>query len=106
MNSIVENLQRVREKMGQAAAKVGRAVEDIELVAITKTHPAERVREAIEAGQTLFGESRVQEAQLIPTADNPPRCLTFFRLRPNGQPNRLSGIKPRCDKSFVGNKSG
>jgi len=63
MNSIVENLQRVREKMGQAAAKVGRAVEDIELVAITKTHPAERVREAIEAGQTLFGESRVQEAR-------------------------------------------
>src|SRR5205823_6594250 len=35
----------------------------IALVAITKTHPAEKVREAIEAGQTLFGESRVQEAR-------------------------------------------
>ena len=35
----------------------------IELVAITKTHAPEKVREAIEAGQTLFGESRVQEAR-------------------------------------------
>jgi PLP dependent protein len=63
MNSIAENLQRVREQMAQAAVKVGRPVEEIELVAITKTHPAEKVREAIEAGQTLFGESRVQEAR-------------------------------------------
>lgn len=63
MNSIAENLGRVREQMAQAARKAGRAVEDIELVAITKTHPAEKVREAIEAGQTLFGESRVQEAR-------------------------------------------
>jgi pyridoxal phosphate enzyme (YggS family) len=43
--------------------KAGRPVEEIELVAIAKTHPAEKVREAIEAGQTLFGESRVQEAR-------------------------------------------
>jgi pyridoxal phosphate enzyme (YggS family) len=63
MNSIAENLQRVREQMAQAAVKAGRPVEEIELVAITKTHPAEKVREAIEAGQTLFGESRVQEAR-------------------------------------------
>ena len=63
MFSIAENLERVREQIAQAAAKAGRAVEDIELVAITKTHPVEKVREAIEVGQTLFGESRVQEAR-------------------------------------------
>jgi hypothetical protein len=63
MNSVSENLERVREQIAQAAAKVGRAASDIELVAITKTHPAEKVREAIEAGQNLFGESRVQEAR-------------------------------------------
>jgi PLP dependent protein len=63
MNSIAENLQRVREQMAQAAAKAGRAVEEIELVAITKTHPADTVREAIQAGQNLFGENRVQEAR-------------------------------------------
>jgi len=43
---------------------VGRAVDEIELVAISKTHDAAKVREAIEAGQTLFGESRVQEARV------------------------------------------
>ncbi len=63
MISIAENLERVREQIAEAAARVGRVAEEIELVAITKTHPAEKVREAIETGQTLFGESRVQEAR-------------------------------------------
>src|SRR5216110_3523247 len=63
MNSVSQNLERVREQVAHAAAKAGRIVEDVELVAITKTHPAEKAREAIEAGQTLFGESRVQEAR-------------------------------------------
>jgi len=63
MSSILDNLERVREQIAQAAAKAGRDVKDVELVAIAKTHPAEKVREAVEAGQTLFGESRVQEAR-------------------------------------------
>jgi PLP dependent protein len=63
MTSVAQNLERVREQIAGAAAKVGRAVDEIGLVAITKMHPADRVREAIEAGQTLFGESRVQEAR-------------------------------------------
>jgi PLP dependent protein len=63
MNSIAENLERVRKQIASAAAKSGRSPDAVELVAITKTHPAEKVREAIEAGQGLFGESRVQEAR-------------------------------------------
>src|SRR5438067_788008 len=63
MTSIAENLARVREQIAHAAAKAGSVADGIALVAITKTHPAEKVREAIEAGQTLFGESRVQEAR-------------------------------------------
>jgi hypothetical protein len=63
MSSIAENLERVREQIASAAAKSGRSADDIQLVAITKTHPAEKVRNAIEAGQILFGESRVQEAR-------------------------------------------
>ena len=63
MVSIAENLERVREQITEAAAKAGRPVNEIELVAITKKHPAEKVREAVEAGHTLFGESRVQEAR-------------------------------------------
>jgi pyridoxal phosphate enzyme (YggS family) len=61
--NVAENLERVREQIASAAAKSSRSADDVELVAITKTHPAEKVREAIEAGQTLFGESRVQEAR-------------------------------------------
>jgi len=63
MVSIAENLDRVRERIAHAAAKSGRSTNDVELVVITKTHPVEKVREAIDAGQTLFGESRVQEAR-------------------------------------------
>jgi hypothetical protein len=63
MNSIAKNLEAVREQIAQAAAKAGRAPDEIELVAISKTHDAECVREAHEAGQQIFGESRVQEAR-------------------------------------------
>jgi PLP dependent protein len=63
MSSVAENLERVREQVAEAAAKVGRAVDEIQLIAISKTHDAEKVRAAYEAGQTLFGESRVQEAR-------------------------------------------
>src|SRR5881397_1182893 len=63
MTAVAENLSRVRDQIAEAAAKSGRSADDVELVTITKTHPAEKVREAIEAGQTLFGESRVQEAR-------------------------------------------
>src|SRR5207245_5136492 len=74
---IAENVACVREQIAQAAAKAGRAVEDVELVAITKTHPAEKVRQAIEAGQTLFGESRVQEA-LIKIPELPSNLRWHF----------------------------
>jgi pyridoxal phosphate enzyme (YggS family) len=63
MVSVAENLERVREQIAQAATKSGRSADDVELVAITKTHPAQIVRQAIQAGQILFGESRVQEAR-------------------------------------------
>jgi pyridoxal phosphate enzyme (YggS family) len=63
MSSIAENLEHVREQIANAAANSGRSADDVELVAITKTHPAEKVREAVGAGQALFGENRVQEAR-------------------------------------------
>jgi pyridoxal phosphate enzyme (YggS family) len=64
MSSIAENLARVRAQIAQAAAKANRNADDVELVAISKTHDATKVREAIEAEQSLFGESRVQEARV------------------------------------------
>ncbi len=63
VEKIAENLEHVRSQIADAAKKKGRSPDDIELVAISKTHDAEKVHEAYEAGQTLFGESRVQEAR-------------------------------------------
>lgn len=62
--TIAENLERVRAQIAAAAKKSGRTSGDVELVAISKTHDAVRVREAMDAGQQLFGESRVQEARV------------------------------------------
>lgn len=59
--SIAENLARVRERIEAAARRCGRAPGAIELMAVTKTVPVERIREAYDAGQHLFGENRVQE---------------------------------------------
>src|SRR5213082_735723 len=84
MISIAENLERVREQIADAAAKSGRSTNEIELVAITKTHAAEKVREAIEAGQTLFGESRVQEARVkIPDLPSNARWHFVGHLQKN-----------------------
>src|SRR5205085_5628712 len=84
MPSIAENLERVRDEIAQAAAKSGRSVDDVDLVAISKTHPTEKVREAIEAGQSLFGESRVQEARVkIPDLPSATRWHFVGHLQKN-----------------------
>ncbi|HWI84705.1 MAG TPA: YggS family pyridoxal phosphate-dependent enzyme [Sphingomonas sp.] len=56
-------LAAVRGKLARAAALAGRNPEAIELIAISKTHPAAAIVPLIEAGQRSFGENRVQEAQ-------------------------------------------
>jgi len=61
--TIAENLELVKARIAQAAVKSKRSPDDIELVAVAKTHSAEAVREAIDAGHSLFGESKVQEAR-------------------------------------------
>ena len=63
MEEIANNLARVRKEIARAVRMRGRSPEDVELVAISKTHPAEKVEAAFEAGQLIFGESRVQEAR-------------------------------------------
>jgi pyridoxal phosphate enzyme (YggS family) len=59
---ITENLRRVQDRIAGAAIAAGRRPEDITLVAVSKTKPAEAVAAALAAGQTVFGENRVQEA--------------------------------------------
>jgi hypothetical protein len=59
--SIPENIAVVRERIASATRRTGRAVDDIALMAVSKTHPPEHIREAYNAGLRLFGENRVQE---------------------------------------------
>ncbi|MCW1985887.1 UNVERIFIED_ORG: pyridoxal phosphate enzyme (YggS family) [Sphingomonas sp. R1F5B] len=56
-------LDDIRARIAQAARIARRAPADVTLVAVSKTHPAEAIRPLIAAGQTVFGENRVQEAQ-------------------------------------------
>lgn len=84
MSEIAEKLDRVRSQIAQAAQKSGRSLDDINLVAISKTHEAEKVRAAFDAGQQLFGESRVQEARAkIPLLPSAMRWHFVGRLQKN-----------------------
>ena len=58
-----ERIKRVLERIAAAAKRAGRDPADVALVAVTKTHSAEAVREAAEAGLSVFGENYVQEAR-------------------------------------------
>ena len=60
--AIAASLAAVRARIAAAARRAGRAPEDVALVAVCKTHPAQAVRGALAAGQRRFGENRVQEA--------------------------------------------
>jgi pyridoxal phosphate enzyme (YggS family) len=62
-DSIAANLSAIRARIADAAREAGRPPEAVTLVAVAKTHPAEAVEAALAAGQTVFGENRVQEAQ-------------------------------------------
>ncbi|MDX9718122.1 MAG: YggS family pyridoxal phosphate-dependent enzyme [Thauera sp.] len=61
MTTIAERLLAVRSRVAAAAQAVGRSTDDVQLMAVSKTWPAEAVREAAEAGQRVFGENYVQE---------------------------------------------
>lgn len=59
--SVRENIEAVQQRLASAASRFGRSMSDVVLMAVTKTHPPERIREAYDAGLRLFGENRVQE---------------------------------------------
>ncbi|MDL1959074.1 MAG: YggS family pyridoxal phosphate-dependent enzyme [Deltaproteobacteria bacterium] len=59
---IPQHLEELKSRIAKAAQRSGRRPGDVRLVAVTKTVPMERIREAISSGQRLFGENYVQEA--------------------------------------------
>jgi hypothetical protein len=61
-DTLAERLSAVRARIADAARAAGRRADAVTLVAVSKTHPAETIAQAIAAGQLVFGENRVQEA--------------------------------------------
>jgi pyridoxal phosphate enzyme (YggS family) len=59
---IPQHMEELKSQIAEAAQRSGRRPEDVRLLAVTKTVPMERIREAIFSGQRLFGENYVQEA--------------------------------------------
>jgi len=57
------NLESVRAKIRDAASRAGRNADEVKLVAVSKTHPASMIADAIAAGATVFGENKVQEGE-------------------------------------------
>lgn len=63
MSAGADRLAEVSRHIAEAARAADRNPADVTLVAVSKTHGADRVRELLEAGHRVFGENRVQEAQ-------------------------------------------
>jgi PLP dependent protein len=60
---IAENISKVRAEISESERNARRPSGSVELIAVTKTYPPEIIREAVGAGQSFFGENRVQEAK-------------------------------------------
>ncbi len=92
--SVSENLQRIRREIDETCARCGRPSGSVQLLAVSKFHPQEAVLEAIAAGQTCFGENRVQESvEKFPAvlADHPDVSL---HLIGSLQRNKVKNIVP------------
>jgi pyridoxal phosphate enzyme (YggS family) len=79
-----ENLQTIRQRIAAACARAGRDPSSVSLLAVSKTHPPETIREAVEAGQLLFGENKIQEAKAkIPLCPGRARWQFIGHLQSN-----------------------
>jgi len=94
MTTLPQRLQEIRDRLHTAAQKAGRQPSEVELMAVSKTFPIEAIQEAVAAGQTLFGENRVQEAlSKIPAL---PRDLRWHLIG-HLQSNKVRKILPHVD---------
>jgi len=94
MNDITTRLKVVCERIATAAREAGREPSEVGLVAVSKSQPAEAVRQAFDAGQVVFGENRVQELSakvpLLPSS-------THWHLIGHLQKNKIRKVLPLAD---------
>ena len=91
MNELSERLQAIRERITAAAQRSGRDPASVELLAVSKTFPVEAIREAVDAGQLLFGENKVQE--ILAKAPQLPANL-HWHLIGHLQSNKVRKVLP------------
>jgi pyridoxal phosphate enzyme (YggS family) len=91
--SLAENLAQVRTRIRASAERGGRSSDEITLVAVTKTVPVERIREAMTLGLRVLGENRVQEA--IPKIDSIGTGDASWHLIGHLQSNKVRFIEAR-----------
>ena len=91
---IARNLAAVRERVTDAARRVGRDPAEVTLVAVSKTFPADAVQAAMDADQTVFGENKVQEGiEKVPAL---PNSLTWHLIG-HLQSNKIRKALPLFD---------
>ena len=82
--TFAENLNSIQQRIGAACARAGRDVSSVTLLAVSKTHSPETIREAVEAGQLMFGENKIQEAKAkIPLCPGRARWQFIGHLQSN-----------------------
>jgi pyridoxal phosphate enzyme (YggS family) len=91
MNELSPRLQAIRDRIHTAAVRCGRDPATVELLAVSKTHPVETIRAAVEAGQLLFGENKVQE--ILAKAPQLPAEL-HWHLIGHLQSNKVRKVLP------------
>ena len=82
--TFADNLNQIRQRIAGACARSGRDASTVTLLAVSKTHPPETIREAVEAGQLMFGENKIQEAKAkIPLCPGRARWQFIGHLQSN-----------------------
>jgi len=97
MESIAIRVEAVRERIAAAARRAGRSPEEIRLVGVSKTHPAELVAQAFAAGLRDFGENRVQEAEPKISALAADRNAITWHLIGHLQSNKANRVAALLD---------
>ncbi len=91
---IADRLTEILDRITSAAQRAGRNPDEIQLVAVSKTHPPDAVQQAFEAGQRIFGESRVQELLAkAPVLSSAIRWHFIGHL----QSNKIRKLLPLCE---------
>ncbi len=82
--NFAENLNSIQQRIAAACARAGRDVSSVTLLAVSKTHPPETIRAAVECGQLHFGENKIQEAKAkIPLCPGKARWQFIGHLQSN-----------------------